>query len=112
MSFGLDRIDVEHDVSIHLIEGSPRSLPGLPERVSKSTHAALESIGVVVHTNELVTEATALGFETRSGLSIAAEIKIWAAGIKGPPVLAALDGLETNRANPLVVRRTLQKKFP
>lgn len=108
VSFGLDRIDVKRDIRIHLIEGSPRILPGLPERVSTSTHAALESIGVVVHTNERVTEANELGFVTQSGLSIAAEIKVWAAGIKGPAVLSTLDGLETNRANQLVVRPTLQ----
>ncbi len=108
VNFGLDNIDIDRDISIHLIDSSPRILPGLPENVSKSTHTALETIGVVVHTNELVTEATPLGFVTRSGLSIEAEIKVWAAGIKGPAVLATLDGLETNRANQLVVRRTLQ----
>lgn len=108
VGYGLDRIDVEHDIRIHLIEGSERILPGLPESVSVSTHRALEEIGVIVHTNELVTRATSDGLWTRSGAFIPAEIKVWAAGIKGPPVLATLDGLAVNRANQLEVEPTLQ----
>jgi len=108
VGYGLDRIDVEHDIRIHLIEGSARILPGLPESVSASTRRALEEIGVIVHTNELVTRATPDGLWTRSGKFIPAEIKVWAAGIKGPPVLATLDGLAVNRANQLEVTPTLQ----
>jgi len=108
VGYGLDRIDVEHDIRIHLIEGSDRILPGLPESVSDSTRRALEEIGVLVHTNELVTRATPDGLWTRSGKFIPAEIKVWAAGIKGPPVLATLDGLAVNRANQLEVKPTLQ----
>ncbi|MEQ8660139.1 MAG: FAD-dependent oxidoreductase, partial [Gammaproteobacteria bacterium] len=108
VEYGLDRIDVEHDIRIHLIEGSDRILPGLPEKVSRSTHAVLEKLGVIVHTNEFVTRATADGLWTKSGQFIPAEIKVWAAGIKGPEVLSALAGLEVNRANQLVVRPTLQ----
>ncbi len=108
VEFGLSRIDPERDMRIHLIEGSTRILPGLAGRISQATHAILESIGVVIHTGELVTEATADGLHTRSGKFIPAEIKVWAAGIKGPDVLAALDGLEVNRNNQLVVRSTLR----
>ncbi|MEQ8494674.1 MAG: NAD(P)/FAD-dependent oxidoreductase, partial [Gammaproteobacteria bacterium] len=108
VEYGLDRIDVEHDIRIHLIEGSDRILPGLPEKVSRSTHAVLEKLGVVVHTNELVTRATADGLWTKSGQFIPAEIKVWAAGIKGPAVLGRLGGLEVNRANQLIVAPTLQ----
>lgn len=108
VGFGLDRIDVERDVRIHLIEGSPRILPGLPEQVSRGTHEILERIGVIVHTGERVTRATADGLETASGRFIPAEIKVWAAGIRGPAVLGSLDGLEVNRINQLLVRPTLQ----
>lgn len=108
VGFGLDRIDVTQDLRIHLIEGSDRILPGLPEKVSASTHAALEDIGVEIHTGEFVTRATPEGFHTRSGRFIPAEIKVWAAGIRGPDVLDGLAGLETNRLQQLVVRPTLQ----
>lgn len=107
VEFGLQRLNPERDIRIHLIEGSPRILPGLAPRIAESTQAVLESIGVVVHTGEFVTEATASGFHTRSGKFIPAEIKVWAAGIKGPDVLGRLD-LEVNRINQLIVRNTLQ----
>ncbi|MCP5202004.1 MAG: NAD(P)/FAD-dependent oxidoreductase [Gammaproteobacteria bacterium] len=108
VAYGLDRIDVEADVRLHLIEGAERILPGLPESVSSATAKVLDSIGVEVHTGEFITEATADGFHTRSGRFIPAAIKVWAAGIKGAAVLEALDGLETNRLNQLVVGPTLQ----
>ncbi|MCZ6895506.1 MAG: NAD(P)/FAD-dependent oxidoreductase [Gammaproteobacteria bacterium] len=108
VGFGLDKINVKRDLRIHLIEGSDRILPGLPERVSSATHALLEQLGITIHTGELVTEATPEGFHTRSGEFIAAEIKVWATGIKAPSVLAELDGLETNPLDQLVVRSSLQ----
>jgi NADH dehydrogenase len=108
VGFGLDRINPENDLKIHIIEGSDRILPGLPENISRSTHSVLESIGVEVHTKEFVTEATPSGFHTQSGKFIPAEIRVWAAGIKGPDVLHDLGGLEVNRLNQLLVRPTLQ----
>ena len=63
---------------------------------------------MLVHTSERVTQATADGLHTASGKFIAAAIKVWAAGIRGPAVLATLAGLEVNRVNQLVVRATLQ----
>ncbi len=108
VDFGLDHIEPERDVQIHLIEGADRILPGLSERISASTASVLESIGVRIHTNERVSRADAGAFVTHSGNRIPAEIKVWAAGIKGPAILANCDGLEVNRANQLLVRDTLQ----
>jgi NADH dehydrogenase len=45
---------------------------------------------------------------TRRGNAIPADLAVWAAGIRGPDLLADLDGLETNRLNQLVVLPTLQ----
>lgn len=108
VEYGLERIEPDRDFRIHLIEGADRILPGLPEKISASTHKVLKSIGVEIHTGEFVSEATVDGFHTKSGNFIPAEIKVWAAGIKGPDVLRDLDGLEVNRANQLVVGKTLQ----
>lgn len=105
--FGLQRLDPARDIRIHLIEGSPNILPGLAPRIAVSTRTVLESIGIVVHTGELVSATTPAGFHTRSGQFIPAEIKVWAAGIKGPDVLGCLD-LEVNRLKQLIVRSTLQ----
>lgn len=108
VDFGLERIDIERDVRIHLIDSAERILPGLPAKVSAATHEILARLGVIVHLNERITRATAEGFHTASGAFIAAEIKVWAAGIRGAEVLTTLDGLETNRNRQLVVRPTLQ----
>ena len=108
VAFGLDRVVPERDVKIHLIEGAPRVLPGLPERISAKTEKVLKRIDVNVVTSQRIKEATAEGFRTESGEFIPAETKVWAAGIKAPEVLRSLDGLEVNRTNQLLVRRTLQ----
>jgi NADH dehydrogenase len=108
VGFGLDNINVAEDIRIHLVEASDRVLPGLPPKVAESTRLILEELGIVVHTGRMITAATPSAFLTDSGDSIAAQTKVWAAGIMGAPVLASLDGLECNRANQLMVRPTLQ----
>ncbi len=108
VAYGLDRIDPQRDVRIVLIEAADRILNGLPERISKATHRLLDEMGVEVRTGAKVTEVTAEGIALADGSFIAAELIIWAAGIKAPDVLRQLDGLEINRINQLVVEPTLQ----
>lgn len=108
VEYGLERIDPARDIRIHLIEGAQRVLPGLPERISRSTEAMLRKLGIELHTGERISEATAGGFRTQSGLFIPAAIRVWAAGIRAPAVLRDLDGLESNGINQLVVLPTLQ----
>src|SRR5208337_4473206 len=105
---GLDRIDPLRDVRVVLIEGTPRILPGLPERTSEAAHRLLDKMGVEVLTGARVKEVTAEGLELADGAFIASELIVWAAGVKAPEVLQRLDGLETNRINQLVVEPTLQ----
>lgn len=95
-------------VSITLIEAGPRLLAAFPEDISLATKRRLESLGIKVLTGTGVTAATAKGFELGEQGSVEASLRIWAAGVKAPGVLAQLDGLETNRGNQLVVRPSLQ----
>ena len=108
IGYGLDRIDPQRDVRIVLIEGAPRVLPGLPERISQETHRLLDKMGVEVRTGAQVTEVSLDGLRLADGSFIASELVVWAAGVKAPEVLSRLDGLETNRINQLVVESTLQ----
>ncbi len=108
VGFGLNHIDVAKDIRIHLVEASERILPNLPAPIATSTQTILQRIGVIVHTGDPITCASADGLTTASGKFIPAEIKVWAAGIRGPAVLKGLGGLEVNRANQLCVRATLQ----
>ncbi|MYM61888.1 NAD(P)/FAD-dependent oxidoreductase [Pseudomaricurvus sp. HS19] len=96
---------------VHLIEASPRILPPLNESIAKAAHTQLEAMGVIVHTGTMVKEATAEGFVTSEGEVIAAELLVWAAGIKAPEILTTL-GLETNRVNQLVVSQELRTTDP
>ena len=108
VAFGLDKIDPEKDIKITLIEASPRILMALPERMSNAVSEVLRGLDVEIRTNSFVTEVTNEGVKLKSGDFIPSELVVWAAGVKGPAVLANLDGLEATKTSMLVVRDTLQ----
>jgi NADH dehydrogenase len=108
VAFGLDKIDPEKDIKITLIEAAPRILPALPERLSVATMNVLAGLGVEVRVDSRVTSVTDKGVNLANGDFIPSELVVWAAGVKGPEVLAKLDGLEVSRSNMLVVKPTLQ----
>jgi NADH dehydrogenase len=91
-----------------LVEAGPRILPALPEKLAEAARGELEHIGVRVLAGMPVVEVTPEAIVTGSGERIPAELKLWAAGVRGPAVLEATDGLELSRSGQLVVRPTLQ----
>ncbi|CAN7668687.1 NAD(P)/FAD-dependent oxidoreductase [Caballeronia sp. LjRoot34] len=108
VAFNMDRIKPDADIKIILVEAGPRVLPALPEHISSSAMDFLKNLGVDVRTNARVAEVSATGIRLASGESIAAELVVWAAGVKAPDVLREIGGLETNRINQLVVTSDLQ----
>jgi NADH dehydrogenase len=108
VAYGLDRIDPGKDIKITLIEAADRILPALPPRLSEATTRLLQGMGVDVRTNARVTEVRADGVQLAGGDWVPSELVVWAAGVRGPDVLANLDGLEVSRSNQLVVTPTLQ----
>jgi NADH dehydrogenase len=108
VAFGLDKIDPEKDIKITLVEAAPRILPALPERLSIATTKILAGLGIEVRVGSRVTSVTDKGVNLANGDFIPSELVVWAAGVKGPEVLAKLDGLEVSRSNMLVVKPTLQ----
>ena len=108
VAFGLDRIDPDRDITLHLIEAADRILPALPARIAKSATDLLGSLGVKVYTSARVAAVTPDGIKLADGTIINAELVVWAAGVKAPGFLHNIDGLETNAINQLVVRQTLQ----
>ena len=107
-AYGLDTIDPDKHIKIHVIEAGPRILPALPPKLSLAAENELSRLGVTVHVNQRVVEITQAGIVTAEGNVIPAVMKVWAAGIKAPDFLKDIAGLETNRINQLVVRRNLQ----
>jgi NADH dehydrogenase len=108
VAYGLDRINPEKDIKIHLIEAADRILPALPERLSSAAMKLLETLGVRVHTSSKVAEVSATGVKLAGGTFLPAELVVWAAGVKAPDFLRNIDGLETNRINQLIVLPSLQ----
>jgi len=108
VSYGLDRIDVDKDMRLTLIEAADRILPALPSRIADAAARLLAKMRIGVRTSARVAEVLPDGVRLASGEVIPAELVVWAAGVKAPDFLRDLDGLETNRINQLAVRPTLQ----
>ncbi|MFI4868356.1 MAG: NAD(P)/FAD-dependent oxidoreductase [Steroidobacterales bacterium] len=105
--YGLEDFD-ETRLKVTLIEAGPRILPALPERLADAARAELEALGVRILTGTRVTSVTPEWIMTQSGESIAADLKVWAAGVRGADNLRGIGDLETTPSCQLVVRPTLQ----
>lgn len=105
--YGLEVFDASR-LRVTLLEAGPHLLPALPEKLAKAAREELESLGVRVLVGTRVTEVTRDAMRTASGELVPAALKVWAAGVKGPAWLADIGGLETNKADQLVVHPTLQ----
>ena len=99
-------------LKIDLIEAGPRILPALPARIAGAAKAELAKLGVTVHENVRVTSANAQGFLAskagKEGELIAADLMVWAAGVKAPDFIQQLELFETNRGGQIIVKPTLQ----
>ena len=107
VSFSLDNIDPDKHIRLHLIEASRRILPALPVRVSDAALRMLHELDVEVHVNARVAEVLPRAVRLADGTVIAAEMVVWAAGVKAPPFLAEL-GLQTNALNQVLVDECLR----
>ena len=108
LAYGLDGVDPDKDLQVRVIEAAQRLLPALPARLSHATERHLARLGVRVHANCRVAEVLPNGVRLVDGRVLPAELVVWAAGVKAPDVLEGLGGLETNPAQQLVVRPTMQ----
>jgi NADH dehydrogenase len=95
---------------VTVVEAADRILSGLPERISQQATTTLNERGVRVLTDAQVSRVSAAGLETSAG-PIAADMIVWAAGVKAPARNAEL-GLEVNRSNQFVVDDHLRTSAP
>ena len=93
---------------ITLIESGPKLLGGFTGRISQAVENKLKQLGVEVRTDTKVVGADERGLSLEGGERIDAALRVWAAGVKAPPVATKLDGLEVNRRGQISIRRTLQ----
>jgi NADH:ubiquinone reductase (H+-translocating) len=90
---------------ILLYEAAPRVLPTYPENLSIKAQRHLESLGVEVHTNALVTNVDSGGIVV-GGERIQAGTVLWGAGVLASPAGRWLK-VETHRSGKIMVRPDL-----
>ena len=106
-----DQANAASHINITLIEAGPRLLPPFAPSLSARTKKDLEKLGVKVLVNAAVQEVEHRKIKLRDGTTIASEITIWAAGVKGSDAMAQLN-LPT-AGNRVVVDPTMQvKNYP
>jgi NADH:ubiquinone reductase (H+-translocating) len=106
-SYGMNNMSSKR-LEVTLIEAGERILPALPERIAMQARKELSRLGVKVSENTRIVEAEDAGFKTAEGELLAADLMVWAAGVKAPDFLKQVEGLELNRGNQILVRPTLQ----
>jgi NADH dehydrogenase len=89
-TYGFGQLEPLRDVRITLLEGAPRILAPLPERVSEAALALLRERAITVVTGTRVTAIDARQVNLAEGQCYAADIVVWAAGIKAPELLSRL----------------------
>jgi len=110
-AYGLRHFHADRDLAITLVEGAPRLLSALPVKLAQAAHARLIALGIRVETDCRVAEVTANSVRTADGREFPATLCMWAAGIKGPSVLAQLD-LPLNRMGQLELNERLESADP
>ena len=106
-----DQANAAAHIDITLIEAGPRLLPPFAPSLSARTKKDLEKLGVKVLLNAAVQEVEHRKIKLKDGTTIASEITIWAAGVKGSDAMAQLN-LPTV-ANRVAVDPTMQvKNYP
>ena len=108
-AYGFQHLKPERDVRITLLEGAPRILAPLTERVSAAAHKLLEQRGVKVVTDCRVTSIEADKVIDKAGVVYPASLCVWAAGIRAPEFLGQL-GLPVNKGGQIEVDGTLRVK--
>ncbi|GGY88749.1 NAD(P)/FAD-dependent oxidoreductase [Pseudoduganella plicata] len=111
-AYGFGHLQPMQDVRITILEGAPRILAPLPERVSTAAVKLLAERGVRVSVETRVTAIEADKVIVGNGTVYPSDITVWAAGIKAPDLLARL-GLPTVKGGQVDVTGELSVKgFP
>ena len=90
---------------IFLMEAGPRILTAFPTELADKATRDLESLGVQIWTNSLVTNVDGTGVQVGDE-SIVAETVIWAAGVQASSLAKKID-VETDRQGRIVVQSDL-----
>jgi NADH:ubiquinone reductase (H+-translocating) len=89
-NYGFEHLDALRDVHLTLLEGAPRILAPLPEKVSNAALALLKERSIAVVTDCRVTAIGADHVTDTAGTVYPADLCVWAAGIRAPQWLSTL----------------------
>ena len=93
-----DQKHAANHIDIYLLEAGPRLLPSFAPSLSEKTKKSLEALGVIVKPDTAVKSIKHHEIQLRDESFIPAEVTIWAAGVKGAPVIENLSlPLDGNR---------------
>jgi NADH dehydrogenase len=108
-SYGFEHLEALRDVHITLLEGAPRILAPLPERVAGAALSLLQERQIRVVTGCAVASIEPGRVLDAAGHAYRADLCVWAAGIRAPELLSTL-GLATGRGGQLDVDGWLRVK--
>jgi NADH dehydrogenase len=108
-AYGFSHLQAQRDVHITLLEGAPRILAPLPERVSDAALKLLDKREIRVVTDCRVTQIDKNLVHDKKGNTYPADLCVWAAGIRAPEFLGSL-GLPTSRGGQVEVDSQLRVK--
>ncbi|MDO5730067.1 NAD(P)/FAD-dependent oxidoreductase [Corynebacterium sphenisci] len=103
-----------HSARVILLDGAPQVLPPFGKRLGRKAQHNLESLGVVVKLNSIVTDVDERGvtYRNKDGQeeTIPSYCKIWSAGVSASPLgrmIAEQTGVEVDRAGRVPVNPDL-----
>jgi NADH dehydrogenase len=108
-AYGFAHLQAQRDVHITLLEGAPRILAPLPERVSDAALKLLDKRAIRVVTDCRVTQIDKNLVHDKKGNTYPADLCVWAAGIRAPEFLGSL-GLPTSKGGQVEVDAQLRVK--
>ena len=91
------------EATVMLLEGGPKVLPSYPDDLADTAKAELRALGVEVRTEMLVTDIQP-GSVKAAGWTIPTNTVVWAAGMKGTPLLQSL-GAPLDRMGRVIVEK-------
>ena len=84
-------IDFYTDVTIHLLDGADRVIPGMDPRLSRIAMKRLEQQRVRALLNTLVSEIRPGAVHMKDGAQLRGRTIVWSGGVKVNPLVASLD---------------------
>ncbi|WP_075795938.1 NAD(P)/FAD-dependent oxidoreductase [Massilia putida] len=108
-AYGFRRLQVKRDVRITLLEGAPRILAPLPERVSAAALRLLDERAIRVVTDCRVSRIDKHEVSDSKGNVYPVDLCVWAAGIRAPEFLGSL-GLPVAKGGQIEVDGHLRVK--